>query len=451
MAYVREHRGDYDRWADHGLSEWSYAHVLPYFRRQETWAGGGDVYRGDEGPLGVCNPQFPDPLLDGFLEAGVRAGYPTTPRLQRPPAGRVQPGSVDHPPWSPVQRGGGLPPAGTDTAKSAGRNAGTGTQILLEATRAVGIRYRRDGAIIDLRAEREVILAGGAINSPQLLMLSGIGDPAELKAHGIAVTAALKGVGQNLQDHVSAGVDCLRKDQGPLHRAMRIDRIMPELARAHFFGTGLAASVPNNVMAFVKSDASSNIPDVQLLFRVAPMNAGPYLAPFRQAYPDGFGCRPTPLRPESRGAVRLASTDPSQPPRIQIDFLATDRDLRMVRTGIRMAREIFNQPAVRACTAAEIAPGPDKTSDADLDAYARATATTVYHPLGTCKMGVDTDETAVVDPQLRVRGVDRLRVVDASVMPDLVGGNINAPVIMIAEKAADLILGKAPLAPVTAA
>jgi choline dehydrogenase/4-pyridoxate dehydrogenase len=204
-------------------------------------------------------------------------------------------------------------------------------------------------------------------------------------------------------------------------------------------------------MAFVKSDASANIPHIQLLFRVAPMDAGPYLAPLRQAYPDGFGCRPTPLRPESRGIVRLASGDPSRPPRIRIDFLATDHDLRMVRSGIRIAREIFNQPAVRACTAAEIAPGPDKTSDADLDAYARATATTVYHPLGTCKMGVDTDETAVVDPQLRVRGVDGLRVVDASVMPDLVGGNINAPVIMIAEKAADLILGRAPLAPIAAA
>ena len=258
---------------------------------------------------------------------------------------------------------------------------------------------------------------------------------------------AIKGVGQNLQDHISAGVDCLRKEQGPLNRAMRLDRIVPELARAHLFGTGLAASLPNNVMAFVKSDAS-NIPDVQLLFRVAPMNAGPYLRPFKQPYPDGFGCRPTPLRPESRGAIRLASADPLQAPRIEIDFLATDNDLRMVRTGIRLARDIFNQPAVRAHLSVEIAPGPDVTSDADLDAYARATATTVYHPLGTCKMGPASDDEAVVDPQLRVHGVDGLRVVDASVMPDLVGGNINAPVIMIAEKAADLIRGRAALAPV---
>jgi 4-pyridoxate dehydrogenase len=450
MAYVRGHRGDYDRLADHGLTDWSYAHVLPYFRRQETWAGGADDYRGDAGPLSVCSPHFPDPLLDAFLEAGACAGFPTTADYN----GRQQEG---------FSRGQSTIRDGRRCSAAVGylrptlarpnlrvETQAVVTQVLFEGLRAVGIRFRQNNAMVDLRAEREVILAGGAINSPQLLMLSGIGDPVELKAHGIAVKAASMGVGQNLQDHVSAGVDCLRKEQGPLHRALRLDRIVPELARAHFFGTGLAASLPNNVMAFLKSDASANMPDMQLLFRVAPMNAGPYLAPFKHPYPDGFGCRPTPLRPESRGAIRLASADPFRAPRIEIDFLATDYDLRMVRSGIRMAREIFNQPAVRSYTSVEIAPGPDKTSDADLDAYARATATTVYHPLGTCKMGPDSDDAAVVDPQLRVRGVDGLRVVDASVMPDLVGGNINAPVIMIAEKSADLILGRPPLEPIAA-
>jgi 4-pyridoxate dehydrogenase len=448
MAYVRGHRGDYDRWADHGLTNWSYAHVLPYFRRQETWAGGADEYRGGAGPLGVCFPHFPDPLLDAFLEAGACAGHPRTADYN----GRQQEG---------FSRGQSTIRAGRRCSAAAAylhpvlargnlrvETRALVTQILFEGRRAVGIRYRQNDAMVDLRAEREVVLAGGAINSPQLLMLSGIGDPAELSAHGIAVKAALKGVGQNLQDHVSAGVDCLRNERGPLNRALRLDRIVPELARAHFFGSGLAASVPNNVMAFLKSDASANIPDMQLLFRVAPMDAGPHLAPFKHPYPDGFGCRPTPLRPQSRGAIRLASSDPCRAPRIQIDFLATDHDLRMVRTGIRMAREVFSQRAVRSYTSVEIAPGPDKRSDADLDAYARATATTVYHPLGTCKMGPQSDDMAVVDPQLRVHGVDRLRVVDASVMPDLVGGNINAPVIMIAEKASDLILGRAPLDPV---
>jgi 4-pyridoxate dehydrogenase len=447
MAYVRGHRGDYDRWSDHGLPDWSYAHVLPYFRRAETWSKGADDYRGDSGPLGVCHPNFPDPLLDAFIEAGVGAGHPTTPDYN----GRQQEGFSRG--QSTIRDGRRCSAAVAYLRPAMARSnlrvetQAVVTQILLEGQRAVGVRYRQNNAMVELRAEREVILAGGAINSPQLLMLSGIGDPVELKAHGIAVRTALKGVGQNLQDHTSAGVDCLRKEQGPLHRTLRLDRIVPEVARAHFFGTGMAASVPNNVMAFLKSDASANIPDVQLLFRVAPMDAGPYLAPFKRPYSDGFGCRPTPLRPESRGAIRLASADPFAAPRIAIDFLATDNDLRMVRAGIRMAREIFNQPAVQAHTTVEIAPGPDKTSDADLDAYARATATTVYHPLGTCKMGPDSDDATVVDPQLRVRGVDGLRVVDASVMPDLVGGNINAPVIMIAEKAADLIRGRAPLAP----
>jgi 4-pyridoxate dehydrogenase len=422
--------------------------VLPYFRRAETWARGADDYRGDSGPLGVSSPHFPDPLLDAFLEAGSAAGHPTTADyngLQQEGFSRGQSTIRDGRRCSAAVAY--LRPA-LERPNLRVETQAVATQVLLEGDRAVGIRYRQNDAMREIRAEREVILSGGAINSPQLLMLSGVGDPAELKAHGIAVKAALKGVGQNLQDHVSAGVDCLRKEQGPLHRALRLDRIVPELARAHFFGTGLAASLPNNVMAFLKSDASANMPDMQLLFRVAPMDAGPYLAPFKPAYPDGFGCRPTPLRPESRGAIRLASSDPFDAPRIEIDFLATDQDLRMVRSGIRMAREIFNQSAVRAYTSVEIAPGPDKTSDTDLDAYARATATTVYHPLGTCTMGPESDDRAVVDPQLRVRGVDRLRVVDASVMPDLVGGNINAPVIMIAERAADLIRDQRPLAPV---
>jgi 4-pyridoxate dehydrogenase len=447
MAYVRGHRGDYDRWADHGLPEWSYAHVLPYFRRAETWAKGGDDYRGDTGPLGVSSPRFPDPLLDAFLEAGAGLGHPATPDYN----GRQQEGFSRG--QSTIRDGRRCSAAVAYLRPALARpnlrveTGAVAAQVLIEGERAVGIRYRQNDAMQELRAEREVILAGGAINSPQLLMLSGIGDPAQLKAHGIAVKAPLPGVGQNLQDHISAGVDWLRKEPGPLHRALRLDRIAPELARAHFFGTGLAASVPNNVMAFLKSDASANMPDMQLLFRVAPMDAGPYLAPFKPPYPDGFGCRPTPLRPESRGAIRLASADPFVAPRIEIDFLATDHDLRMVRAGIRMTREIFNHPAVRAFASVEIAPGPDKTSDADLDAYARATATTVYHPLGTCKMGREADATAVVDPQLRVRGVAGLRVVDASVMPDLVGGNINAPVIMIAEKASDLIRDRRPLAP----
>jgi choline dehydrogenase/4-pyridoxate dehydrogenase len=279
-------------------------------------------------------------------------------------------------------------------------------------------------------------------------MLSGIGDPAELGRHDIAVKVPLKGVGKNLQDHISIALAVRRKEPGPLHRALRADRIVADLCRTHLFGSGIMGTPPNNAMAFLKSDSSQAIPDLQFLFMATSHEAGPYFAPFKQPFADGFACRPVQLRPESRGTLSLRSADPKAPARLEFNFLSTDRDLKAVRTGLRMTREIFQQSPLRGFIDAEVAPGPDKVSDADLDAYARSTGQTVYHPLGTCRMGTDKDELAVVDPELRVRGVDNLRVVDASVMPDLVGGNINAPIIMIAEKAADMIRGKRPLDPV---
>ena len=447
MAYVRGHRGDYERWAQAGLARWSYAHVLPYFRRQESWEGGADTYRGGDGPLSTCRPPFPDPLTEALLAAGAAAGCPTTPDYngaQQEGFGRAQ---------STVRHGrrcsaalAYLYPALRRTNLTVETGAFV-TALLFEGRRAVGVRYEHQGMAIMARAEREVILTAGTINSPQLLMLAGIGDPAALQRHGIAVRAALPGVGRNLQDHISANLSCRRRTPGPLHRKLRFDRVLPELGKAHFFGTGIAAGLPNNVMAFLKSDSSLPIPDLQLLFINAPPEAGPWLPPFWRAYADGFACRPVPLRPQSRGTLTLASTDPRAPVHVDMNFLSRDADLKLMRTGLRLAREIFRQAPLRDFIAAETAPGLDKLSDGDLDAYIRASATTVYHPLGTCKMGVDSDETAVVDPELKVRGIEGLRVVDASVMPDLTGGNINAPVIMIAEKAADLIRGRTPLAP----
>ncbi|HEX9464225.1 MAG TPA: choline dehydrogenase [Alphaproteobacteria bacterium] len=450
MAYVRGHRQDYERWATAGLPHWSYAHVLPYFRRQESWQGGADEYRGGDGPLTTCSPKFPDPLIDAFFEAGRSAGHPATPDYN----GARQEGFSRA--QSTVRNGRRCstavaylrPALARGNVRIAVRALVTG--LLFAGQRATGVHYEENGEMKTARAEREVILAGGSINSPQLLMLSGIGDPEDLRAHDIGVRVALRGVGRNLQDHLSASLHYARKEPGPLHRSLRLDRIVPALAQAHFFGTGIAASLPNNVMAFLKSRPDETMPDLQFLFIAAPWEAGPYLPPFKPAFVDGFACRPVPLRPESRGRLRLESSDPRRKVRIEMNFLATDADLKTMRAGLRMAREMFDQPALRGFIAKEIAPGPDKRSDADLDTYARATATTVYHPLGTCKMGGDADETAVVDPELRVRGTEGLRVVDASVMPDLVGGNINAAVIMIAEKAADLIRGRAPPAPVNA-
>jgi 4-pyridoxate dehydrogenase len=444
MAYVRGHRGDYERWAGLGLPQWSYAHVLPYFKRQETWEGGADSYRGGDGPLTTCRPSFADPVGDAFVEAGTEAGLPSTSDYN----GAQQEGFCRS--QSTIRNGrrcsaavAYLRPAmmRDNLAIEIGAHA---TKVLIEGNRAVGVVYEKGGASVTARADREVILSGGSINSPQLLMLSGVGDPAELRRHGIAVKAALPAVGKNLQDHITADVDFLRTEPGPIHRALRYDRTAFALAQAHFFGTGLFASVPNTVMAYLKAGPDAKIPDIQMLFRLAPMTAGPYLAPFKAAYADGFGCRPVVLRPESRGRLSLSSADPRAPMRIELNFYAAEADRKAMRAGIRLAREIFSQKSVRRFIASEIAPGPDKVSDADLDAHVRKTAATVFHPLGTCKMGAETDEAAVVDPELRVRGVQGLRVVDAAVMPDLVGGNINAPVIMIAEKASDLIRGRQP-------
>ena len=445
MAYVRGHRTDFDRWAANGAPGWSYADVLPYFRRLESWQGGADAYRGDRGPLTVSAPLFPDPLLEAFLAAGKALGLPRTSDFN----GAQQEGFSRG--QSTVRNGRRCSAAVAYLRPALSRRnltVSTRThvqQLVFDGNRATGVLARRGGEVLNIRASKEVIVAAGAIKSPHLLMLSGIGSPDALNRLGIDCRIATPGVGSNLQDHFAANVDCLRAEAGPLNKALRLDRIVPELIKAWLFGKGVAASFPNNVMAFLKSEPGLPAPDLQLLFRVAPMSAGPYLPPFRHPYRDGFGCRPTPLRPESRGFVTLASTDPERAPRIHLNMLATDKDMASARRGIRLAREIFNAPCVRPYLEREIAPGPDVQSDAALDSYIRRTATTVYHPLGTCRMGNDSVDNAVVDTSLRVKGADRLRVVDASVMPDLVGGNINASVIMIAEKAADAIRGHAPL------
>ena len=445
MAYVRGNRGDYDRWAASGLPEWSYAHVLPYFRRQESWEGGASYFRGGDGPLTVRATRFADPLVDAFAASCASAGHPATTDYN----GARQEGFGR---WQMTVRDGRrcsaaaayLRPALARGNLTVTVNA-LATRIVMDGARATGIEFFRRGSLAIAHAEREVILAGGVINSPQLLMLSGIGDPVELRAHGIGIRAAVPSVGKNLRDHISVGPSYARGEPGPFHRQMRIDRILGALARAYLRGEGMASDLPGGIMAFLKSRNAAELPDIQLLFNAAPMTAHAYLAPFRRPYADAFACRAVLLRPESRGEVRLVSTDPAAAPRIQQNFLSSDKDRRTLRDGVRMVRAIAAEPALQPFIASEIAPGSD--SDADIDALISASGITVHHPVGTCRMG--TDPLAVVDPALRVRGTDGLRVVDASVMPDLVGGNINAPVIMIAEKAADLIRGRPPLAPVT--
>ncbi|HJU16838.1 MAG TPA: choline dehydrogenase [Stellaceae bacterium] len=448
MVYVRGHRGDYDRWAAAGLPHWSYAHLLPYFRRQETWEGGAGAYRGGDGPLATQFSRYRDPLVDAFLAAGIAAGHKTTADYngaEQEGFGRSQ---------MTIRRGRRCSAAVAYLRPAlARRNLVIRTRvlairILFEGHRAVGVEYVERGMRRVARAEREVILSGGVVNSPQLLMLSGIGDPAALRPLGIAVQTALPGVGHNLQDHVSASIAYARREPGPLHRRMRADRIALDLMRAYVRGTGIANDQPHGLMAFLKTAPGLPLPDIQLLFNAAPLGAGPYLPPFAPPYADAFACRVVLLRPQSRGEITLASADPRAAPRIRQNFLAADRDWSTLRAGLRLVREIGNAAPLALFSAGEIAPGPQCRSDAELDAHIRATGITVHHPLGTCRMGRESDPMAVVDPELRVLGVEGLRVVDASVMPDLVGGNINAPVIMIAEKAADLIRGRPAPAPV---
>jgi choline dehydrogenase-like flavoprotein len=253
-------------------------------------------------------------------------------------------------------------------------------------------------------------------------------------------------VGENLQDHVAALIVYARREGGPFQKNMRLDRLALGIAEGFVFGTGFATNLPGGLTAFLKSDPSEPIPDIQLLFIAAPLfEARPYLPPFSEPFADGFACRLVVLRPQSRGRITLASTDPRAAPRIEQSLLATERDWKSIRAGIRQFRELASQPVLAPFIKAEIGPGPGATSDEAIDAHIRATAVTAHHPCGTCRMG--SDDAAAVDGELRVRGTQGLRVVDASVFPDLVGGNINAPVVMIAEKAADLIRGRAPLAP----
>ena len=277
-------------------------------------------------------------------------------------------------------------------------------------------------------------------------MLSGIGDPDRLREHGIGVVAPLAGVGKNLADHTSSAFVFRRKPGGPFQRNMRLDRVAFSLVRAYLGRGGFAADLPFGITAFLKTTPDAPAPDIQMLFWMgATTTASPWLPPFKKAFADSFSVRIMPMHPVSRGEVALASANPEDAPLIHQNFFGAEEEWKVMRRGLRMARELVASEKIRAFGAEEIAPGADRQSDAEIDAHIRATMGTVHHPVGTCKMGGADDPSAVVDSELRVRGVENLRVVDASVMPDLIGGATNAPVIMIAEKAADMMRGRDPL------
>ena len=445
MAYVRGHRGDYDRWRQKGCPGWSYADVLPYFRKAESWEGGADAFRGADGPLSVRTGTYNDDFVDAYV-AGARAiGHKYTEDYN----GAEQEGFCRI--QQTIRDGKRCSTALAYLKPALGRSnvrlhtKALVTRLVIEHGCAVGVEYERGGRMHTVRADREVLLSGGVVNSPQVLMLSGIGRPAELGEHGVPVAHELPGVGKNLQDHLSAIVNYSRAKAGAFRRQMRLDRLAMDMPRAYLAGSGPATDLPAGVMAFVKSRPEADLPDIQLLFRDLPVQTYPWFPGYRRAWPDGFGCRPVLLRPQSRGELRLASADPRRKIRIFQNFLSERADVETIREGFKRVREVGATKELARFGVAETEPGPDVRTDAGIDAHIRATAATAHHPAGTCRMG--GDDMAVVDPELRVRGIDGLRVVDASVFPDLVGGNINAPVIMIAEKAADLIRGRAPLTP----
>ena len=440
MAYVRGHRGDYDRWAHNGCRGWSYADVLPYFKRCESWEKGENAWRGGRGPLCVIDSRNQDPLFDGWLEAAREADWPFTDDYN---AEHQEGFGVAQ--WT-IRKGrrcsaaaAFLRPAMRRPNLTVETNA-LATRVILEGLHATGVEYARHGQLRRASAAGEVLLAGGVFNTPQLLMLSGIGEAEHLREVGIEPKVNLPGVGRNLQDHLSVDVHHARIGRGPFHAEMRLDRTAVNMMRAYLFGTGPGTVLPSRLHAFLKTQRGLAVPDIQLLFRAAPTRAHPWFPGIRPAYEDSFGLRPVLLHPESRGVVQLRSADPMAHVRIVQNFLATENDVRKIREGVRLARDLARRKGLDRFRSRETAPGPECRTDAEIDAFVRRTAITAHHPCATCAMG--TGDDAVLDTELRVRGVEGLRVVDASAMPDLVSGNINACVLMIAEKASDLVLGK---------
>ena len=446
MIYIRGHARDYDQWRQMGLTGWSYAEVLPYFKRSESLEGGGDAYHGGDGPLHVSKASSKSPIYSSFIKAGGEAGYKITADFngyQQEGFGPYQMTVRDGERWS--SSAAYLRPVLGRANLTVLTGAKT-TKILIEGGAATGVEFDQEGVRKTALAAKEVLLSSGAVHSPQILQLSGVGDPEDLRAAGVEVVHALPGVGKNLQDHLDV---VLSWDTPTTPSAYSYNKGLNRLltgARYMLLKQGPGRQQFLEAGAFLKSRPELDRPDLQLHCVLAIMqDHGRTIIP-----KDGFSVHVCQLRPESRGEIKLASSDPFAEPKILCNYLATDEDLRSLREGVKMMRKVAEQPALAQVRGEELFPGPAVQTDEEIDAWIRRSAETIYHPVGTCKMGSPSDANAVVDEQLRVIGLKNLRVIDASVMPTLVGGNTNAPTMMIAEKAADLLLGKAAPAPLEA-
>ncbi len=444
MVYVRGHARDFDEWEARGATGWGYRNCLPYFRKAETWTGGGDQYRGGDGPLDTCNGnEMANPLYRAFIEAGREAGYLETADYN----GYQQEGFG--PMHMTVRNGVRASAANAYLKPVRGRDnltvvTGALTErIVLEGKRAVGVAYERNGVPRTVLAAREVILAAGSIGSPQLLQLSGIGPGAVLRAAGVEVAHDLPGVGENLQDHLEVYFQFRCRQPITLNAKLGPLAKLAIGTRWILFKDGLGATNHFESCAFIRSKAGVEWPDIQYHFLPAAMRYDGNAA----FDGHGFQVHVGPNKPKSRGRLRIASPDPRAKPKVLFNYLRHDDDRAGFRACIRLTREIIGQAAFDRFRGEEIQPGAPVTSDDAIDAWIRANAESAYHPSCTCKIGAADDPMAVLDPECRVRGIEALRVADSSVFPTITNGNLNAPTIMLAEKAADAIRGHAPLAP----
>lgn len=440
MVYVRGHPRDFETWESLGATGWGWADVLPYFKRCETFAGGGGDWRGHEGPLRTRTGAMFNPLYKVFLEAGRQVGYGLSEDLngyRQEGVGKFDMTVHLGQRWSAARAY--LDPAKCRPHLAIEKDAHV-TRLRFEGRRVVGVDFVQAGRTRRAHARRGVALASGPINSPKLLMLSGVGPAAELTRLGVPVVADRPGVGANLQDHLEVYVQMACKQPITLYGVMGM------IARARIgltwmlFRSGLGATNHFEVGGFVRSRAGIDYPDIQFHFLPAAVSYDGKSLASRH----GFQIHAGPMRSKSRGEIRLRSPDPADAPLIRFNYMSHPDDWTEMRAAVRLAREIMAAPAFEPYRGVEIAPGPEAIEDAALDAFIRARAESAYHPAGACRMGAADDPMAVVDPTTRVIGVEGLHVVDSSIMPQVTNGNLNAPTIMLAEKAADHILGVTP-------
>ncbi len=436
MLYVRGQARDYDGWGQLGNRGWSFQDVLPYFKKSENFYGDADEFRGKGGPLNVAPPNEEHPLADVFLQACSEAGHIINPDYN----------GADQEGWaysqSTIASGKRHSTATAFLDPARGRpnlkiavNAMT-EFVLMDGKRATGIRYRQNGAMTEAMAGQAVILAAGAVQSPQLLELSGIGDPDVLQAAGVEVKHELRGVGANYQDHYACRINWRAKNIASMNERSHGLKKVWEGLKFITAKQGLLTNTAATVMGFARTRPEFETPDVQFFMTPASFKSA---ADRVLDTEPGFTIGPTQLRPDSRGTIHIQSPDASTAPSIRPNLLSVKSDCDAFIAAVKIARNIAAQPALAPYISFEMSPGPDCATDGEILDYVRRTGMTIYHPVGTAKMGPNSDPTAVVDDRLRVHGVDGLRVVDASIMPLLASGNTNAPVIMIAEKAADMI------------